>query len=215
MSSLLIITGPTSGLGKALAKIAIEENQRVLLVGRNIKEKLDDLILTEQNDYLEVDFATPGACISIFDSSDFSSYSEVNLVLNAGTILPLAQITKLDFTDYTLGFNVNFLSQVALVKSLLSKLNLAKVKLGIINVTTGATVRVIDGWSCYSSSKAAFEIFLSHLEVEMPALKIQSFEPGVFESKIQEQIRFSSGKNQGEGNLPSPEQVAQILFKRI
>jgi NADP-dependent 3-hydroxy acid dehydrogenase YdfG len=180
-----------------------------------MKEKLVDLIPTEQKDYIEVDFSIPQDCISIFDSSDFSGYSEINLVLNAGTILPLAQITKLDFTDYMLGFNVNFLSQVALVKSLLSKLNLAQVKLGIINVTTGATTRVIDGWSCYSSSKAAFEIFLRHLAVEMPALKIQSFEPGVFESKIQEKIRFSLGESECEANLPSPEQVAQILLKRI
>ena len=215
MTSLLIITGPTSGLGRALTTIAVEEHQRVLLIGRNIKEKLVDLIPTEQNDFIEVDFSIPQECISIFESHDFSEFSEINLVLNAGTILPLEQITKLDFTDYTLGFNVNFLSQVALVKSLLSKLNLSKVKLGIINITTGATTRVIDGWSCYSSSKAAFEIFLRHLAVEVPALKIQSFEPGVFESKIQEQIRFSLGESASETNLPSPEQVAQILFKRI
>lgn len=215
MTSLLIITGPTSGLGKALARIAIEEDQRVLLVGRNIKEKLGDLFISERHDYLEVDFSIPRNCISIFDSSDFSGYSEINLVLNAGTIQPIAPIEESDFTEYTLGFNVNFLSQVALVKSLLTNLNLAKATLRIINVTTGATARVIDGWSCYSSSKAAFEIFLSHLAIEMPALTIQSFEPGVFESKIQEQIRLSLGQNQGDSTLPSPEQIAQVLFKRL
>jgi benzil reductase ((S)-benzoin forming) len=215
MTSLLIITGPTAGLGKALATIAIRDNQRVLLVGRNLKDKLDDLILPEREHYIEVDFAFPTDCASIFDSFDFSSFSEINLVLNAATILPLEQIAKLDFTDFELGFNVNFLSQVALVKSLLSNLDLAMTKLGIINVTTGATTRVIDGWSCYSSSKAALEIFLGHLAVELPALIIQSFEPGVFESKIQVQIRSSLGHHQSDATLPNPMDVAQILYDRI
>ena len=215
MKKLLIITGPTSGLGKELSRIAIEEKREILLVGRNIKEKLPDSLLSGENRFVEIDFGYPEKCISLFSSIDFSSYSNVDLVLNAGTIMPIAQIQELDFEEFSRCLDINFLSQVALVKSLLSTLDLGKTSLRITNVTTGAATQVIDGWSCYSISKAAFAMFLNHLEAELPEIEIQSFEPGVFDSKIQEQIRNSLGQQLVESILPSAEKVAQALYKRI
>ena len=213
MKRLLIITGPTSGLGKELSKIAIKENREILFIGRDTKEKLPTSFLSGKNNYIEIDFGNPDRCISLFSSINFSSYSDIDLVLNAGTIMPIAQILELDFEEFVTCININFLSQVALVKSLLANLDLTRINLGIVNVTTGATSRVIDGWSSYSVSKAALAKFLSHLGIERPEIKIQSFEPGVFESKIQEQIRSSLGQSRVESNLPSAEKVAQILLK--
>jgi benzil reductase ((S)-benzoin forming) len=215
MKKLLMITGPTSGLGKEISRIAIKENREILFLGRNIAEKLPASFLSGENKYLEIDFGYPKECISLFSSMDFSSYSNVDLLLNAGTIMPIAQIQEMDFEELSTCLDVNFLSQVALVKSLLANLDLGKTNLRIINVTTGATTRVINGWSCYSISKAAFAMFLNHLELELPEIEIQSFDPGVFESKIQEQIRSSLGHQCAHSLLPGPEKVAQALFKRI
>lgn len=215
MKRLLIITGPTSGLGKALSRIAIEENREILFLGRDLKEKLPASFLSGENSYIEIDFGNPSDCISLFSSTDFSNYSDIDLVLNAGTIMPIAQILELNFEEFATCININFLSQVALIKSLLSNLDLTRINLGIVNIATGATTRIIDRWSSYSISKAALAMFLTHLEVERPEIEIQNFEPGVFESKIQEQIRYSLGQPQVESNLPSAEKVAQNLLKKL
>lgn len=215
MKQLLIITGPTSGLGKELTRIAIEKNREILLLGRNLKEKLPSSFVSRENNFIEIDFDNPEKCISVFNSIDLSRYSDIDLVLNAGTIMPIAQILEMNFEEFSKCLDINFLSQVALVKSLLANLDLSRTNLGIIHVSTGAISRVIDGWSSYSISKAAFAMFLTHLKFELPGVNIQSFEPGVFESKIQEQIRSSLGQQRVEKTLPSAEKAAQALFRQI
>jgi NAD(P)-dependent dehydrogenase (short-subunit alcohol dehydrogenase family) len=149
------------------------------------------------------------------DMDDESIESIVERMFGSDDEMDFEDEDEMDFEEFSKCLDINLLSQVALVKSLLANLSLSKTNLGIIHVSTGATSRVIDGWSSYSISKAAFAMFLTHLKAELPGVNIQSFEPGVFESKIQEQIRSSLGQQQVEIALPSAEKAAQALFNRI
>ena len=90
MIKITLITGATSGLGKSLAKKYVENNENVLLVGRNIdklKSVKDELSNINKNvliDVFAVDLSDNSRLHEIKEYTDSKRYFVNNLVNNAG-----------------------------------------------------------------------------------------------------------------------------------
>jgi benzil reductase ((S)-benzoin forming) len=92
----------------------------------------------------------------------------------------------------------------------------------VINISSGAANSAIDGWSGYSSSKAALNQLSLVAEEESKlkglGIKYYALSPGIIDTNMQKDIRSSSPENfsnrdkflsyKKNGDLSSPEETA-------
>ena len=198
----VVITGTTSGLGYSLLSALYSENLKLFLLNRQnviepaipISNAIVNLIHCDLSQLPFSDFSFP--------SSVFEDVSEVVFVMNAATIYPLTHIADLDLAELRTAFEVNFFSYVTLTQILLKKCKESGLVLRIIFISTGSITRAISGWSAYSTTKGALLSFCKHVALENDHVEFVMFDPGVFQSNIQDQVSaFNSRFNENEPQI--------------
>ncbi|KJS22164.1 MAG: hypothetical protein VR72_07365 [Clostridiaceae bacterium BRH_c20a] len=230
----IIITGASKGLGRALAKEVAEENVTLILIARN-KCELDSLvneisginvkIYTFNFDLL--DYEKLELLMSrIFLKVDLNNCNKITFINNAGTINPICHIGELDMKDIKNNLVINCLSPVLILNQFVDFCNTNSLDSKIINISSGAYKKPIEGWSLYSASKAAVHMIIETIAEENknnPLMKIASIDPGIMDTNIQREIRETS-KYQFSGvekfiefyqdkKLRSPMDVAKTIKK--
>jgi benzil reductase ((S)-benzoin forming) len=96
----------------------------------------------------------------------------------------------------------------------------------VVNISSGAAINAVMGWSAYCISKAALNMVTKCIAVETAAARRLvysiSVNPGPLDTRMQERIR-NADKNKSpaaerfskmylEGKLKKPEDVAAMLF---
>ena len=210
----VVIFGTTSGLGFELSKILSESEVSLITVNRNL--------VLESNPgkihgfSISYDLQNGGFDFSKVPEELLLNVKEVVLVLNAAKIAPLGSTIELSTSELEETFRNNFFGYISILQTFVGASRKFGYGLKIFWVGTGATDQIIPGWFAYSASKAALETYLLFIASENPAISIKKFEPGIFQSKIQDQISsFYSGKNQTTQELPKPEVAASILANLI
>ncbi len=183
------ITGTSTGLGKAIAEEALADNQTVVGIGRRhtieadhyhpVQVDLSDLDTTD-----EFSFKLP-------DST--GSVDKIVLINNAGMIEPVKHLGKTDKGSIQKHFNVNLLAPVLLMNNFLSAFKKSGPEKVIINVSTGAAERPIDGWACYGSSKAGLNMASQVVDAEVGMdeqnCRVYALAPGIVDTPMQDTIR--------------------------
>jgi NAD(P)-dependent dehydrogenase (short-subunit alcohol dehydrogenase family) len=154
MQKVIVLTGGTSGIGRAAAIRLANQGDKVLVTGRRAGP-LDETIAEHPNIAgIVADAAsTDDARRTIAKAMDL--WGRIDALINnagAGAILPLAETTADRITDI---FSVNVLGPSLLASAALPHL---KARRGtIINVSSTFGHRPAAGLSHYASSKAALE----------------------------------------------------------
>ena len=95
----------------------------------------------------------------------------------------------------------------------------------ILNISSGAAQRPVDGWAAYSASKAALDALSRTAQKEQDlrgsGIRIRSLAPGLVDTTMQEQIRTAPEQNfseaarfaslHEEGKLLQPIEVAEKI----
>lgn len=183
MQKKILITGGTSGLGRALAILCREHGYNVMVTGRNT-DGIPNGIKAFKVDYADLKDVRQCAetLIKNVDRMDF-------LVNNTGILAPSSYQETAD--GFELSYQVNFLSHVLLTTvirnaGLLSKATLVNVsspilKYGQLNYTAFTPNRY-NSWKVYSNTKLYMHLFSKKLvEYQVPAF---TFNPGTFSSGI-------------------------------
>lgn len=187
VNKLFIVTGSSRGLGQELARQLTRFGQSVIGVARG-KYSNDEMFET-----LFCDLANSENVLLLVKSlrKRVLGFDSVVLINNAGVIEPIGKVGELnDPETVSQHIGVNYLGPVLLVNGLLAVLN-DDVNFQIINITSGAAERPIQGWSLYSSSKKAFKVFLDVVVTENEQVKVTHFDPGIMDTSMQQTIRDS------------------------
>ena len=178
--------------------------------------------------HLALDLGDTAALIrklnQIFPSGE---YKEIVLINNAAWIGEIAPLGKLDPEDIQAVQAINLIAPAILMNEYVRKYGEIKTKKIVINISSGAASKAMDGWSGYCSSKAGLNQ-LTLVAGEESALKnlgirYYALSPGIIDTAMQESIRASSKENfskldrfrsyHSEGDLSSPEDTAdKVLF---
>lgn len=179
----IVITGATSGIGKALAILCASKGYRVTACGRNSE------VLRE----LE---AAPNISTKQFDVTDtedvkrhLGGFEADIIVLNAG-VCEYVDAEHIEPEMFTRVFNANFFGVV----------NCAAVL--VPNLKSGAQVVAVDSLSrllpftrcqAYGASKAALHYFTKTLDVDLKhrGIRVQSVSPGFVETSMTDRNDFS------------------------
>jgi benzil reductase ((S)-benzoin forming) len=217
----IYITGTGSGIGEALAKALLKDkNNKVIGLSRHQT--------IEHRNYLhiEVDLSKI-SLIRRFRFERIEKADKIVLVNNAGTLGQVAHIGEMNTLSMVRAYNVNFMAPVIITNEFIKYFRDHPAFKTVINISSGAAQRAVDGWGVYCSSKAGLEMYTRvldeelHLDGRTDEMKVFSIAPGVVDTPMQEHIRsteesdFSTVERfralKEEGELRSPQQVAREL----
>ncbi|MCK5314395.1 MAG: SDR family NAD(P)-dependent oxidoreductase [Anaerolineales bacterium] len=190
----LIITGASRGLGAASARFAAQMGANVVLMARSAKEieRIVEEIQSNGGQALAVpgDVGSELYCNKVIAKAVQRFGGLDALVNNASIIEPIEPLTEADPQAWEANWRVNLLGPLMLIKAALPYLRQTKGR--VINVSSGAAVKVIRSWGAYSSTKAALNHVNRFLAEEEPDITAIAFRPGVVDTSMQATIRSSS-----------------------
>lgn len=166
----VLVTGASSGIGRATAILASRLGAKVLLVARN-KHRLDDTLLelaggphsaysvelTDQEQLLQLIGSLPPLDGTVFCAGK-------------GLTLPVQFCDREHFDEV---FNVNFFSTVELMRLLYKKKKISKGASMVLIASMGGTRIFSGGNGIYGASKAALDSFMKFAAKEFAARKVR------------------------------------------
>lgn len=221
----IIVTGASRGMGAAVARWIAGAGAAVTLVSRSEAELQSVAREIEERGghalAFSADVAGRRACESAV-AETLDRFGRLDgLVNNAGLLAPIARIADAHphAWSYNIEVNLNgpfYLSQAALPA-------LRKWNGRIVNVSSGAAEKVIQGWSAYCVAKAGLTHFTRILAAEEPEITALSIRPGVVDTAMQTAIREEGAGGmdaerhayfqtlKAEGKLEPPEMPARAI----
>jgi len=200
----IIITGASRGLGAAAARLSAEQGKNVVLNARSVDNLAEVVqqITQAGGQALAVagDVSLPTVCQRIV-AKTVERFGGIDvLVNNAGIIDPIMPLAKSDPIAWQQNFAINVFGPLMLTQAALPYLRASKGC--VINVSSGAAIAAIAGWSAYCAAKGALNQFNRSLAVEEPAITAIALRPGIIDTDMQAQIRR-------DGATGMPNQVHQ------
>lgn len=213
----IILTGISKGLGKALFDILLNQPIKLICIGRNASS-INYSKLQEKIVYLTKDFSNINTSFDELEKCIDPSTNELIFINNAASIEPIATIGTFTVPSIIESVSINYLAPINLTNAIVALTQNRKVKLKIINISSGAANKEVAGWSLYCSTKAAIKMFYACLSVENSNITVSHIDPGVMDTDIQRIIRESDVKKflrkqefldlKKNGILAAPESVA-------
>jgi len=220
---VIIITGASSGIGKALAgAYASPENALVLgarkldtlqQVADELSDKCSDILC------LSTDVSKEGDCKKLIDAA-IKNYGRIDVLINNAGISMRAIFEEADLSVLKSLMDVNFWGTVYCTKFALPYL--LESKGSVAGVSSIAGYKGLPGRTGYSSSKFAMHGFLETIRIEnlKKGLHVLIACPGFTASNIRNTALGKDGSQQGESprdeaEMMSAEEVAQHIKKAI
>ena len=211
-----VITGGSSGMALASAKLFVEEGAYVFITGRK-QEQLDEAVKLIGRNVTGVrgDAANLDDLDRLFDRVKREKGKIDVLFASAGKgeAVPLGEITEQHFDA---AFNVNARGTLFTVQKALPLLNDGA---SIIMTGSNASVKGFPGWGVYAASKAALRSFARTWLNELKGRKIRVnlLVPGAIASPMQEEVLTKEAKEMFESLIPrgkmgQSEEVATVAL---
>lgn len=189
---LALVTGATSGIGKATAERLVSLGAEVIGTGRRL-ERLEALKeeLGERFRYARLDMTDVDAVKTFAD--DLSRTPDI-LVNNAGLALGLSGADEASLDDWDRMIDTNIRGLVHITRALLPKMKPME-RSDIINISSVAGSYPYPGGNAYGASKAFVTQFSLNLRADLVGSKVRvtSVEPGLTETEFSE-VRFAGDK---------------------
>ena len=194
-----LVTGASRGLGEGAARALAAAGAAVMLVARD-----GALAASVARDIA----ATGGRAESL--ACDVSDYVAVQhcaaeimarlgpvdmLVNNAGVIDPIGEIASTDPATWAQSISINLVGAYYALRAVLPGM-LARGAGVVVNVSSGAAHRPLEGWSAYCAGKAGLAMLTRSVALETvgKGIRVFGFSPGTIDTDMQVKIR-ASGMN--------------------
>jgi short-subunit dehydrogenase len=212
--AVMVVTGASSGIGAAIARLAHQRGMRVVLAARRadllsaVAEELPGTLTvpTDVTDASQVDRLVRTA-VDAFGRIDV-------LVNNAGQGLHLP-IENVDLDDVRAVLELNVLAPLALMQAVLPLMR-ANGGGAIVNISSGSTRHVVPGVGPYAATKAALNTLsdVARAELARDGIAVSIVLPGVVDTGFHDALRAGSANLSGVPKC-TPAQVAEAVLQVI
>ncbi|GAF11158.1 short-chain dehydrogenase/reductase SDR [Bacillus sp. JCM 19046] len=216
---VIIITGASSGIGEATARLLAQEGAHVVLGARrtdNLKAIANDIIREGGSaDYRRLD-VTNKEEMNEFVTYVNSRYGQVDVLINNAGVMPLSKLAALKTDEWDQMINVNIRGVLHGIAAGLPIMN--KQKFGhFINVSSIGAHEVSPTAAVYCATKFAVRALSEGLRMETgPNIRVTNIAPGVTESELAESISDEEAKQVMKEyrriSLPSNAIAQSILY---
>lgn len=193
MNKTVLITGATSGIGKATARILAEKNYNIIICGRReerLAELKKDLSEFTEVHTLEFDVRDKKAVFENINSLP-EAFSKIDILINnAGNAHGLDPIQNGDLDDWDAMIDINVKGLLYVSKAIIPKM--IEQKSGhIINIGSIAGKEVYPNGNVYCASKHAVDALNNSMRMDLNSygIRVGAIHPGMVETEFSE-VRF-------------------------
>ncbi|MDP1753161.1 MAG: SDR family NAD(P)-dependent oxidoreductase, partial [Reyranella sp.] len=194
-----LVTGASRGLGEGAARALAAQGAAVMLLARDggaIEAVAHEIVAAGGHaEALACDVADYAAVERAAQATRDRLGGLDILVNNAGIIEPIAELATSDPAAWANNIQINLVGAYHVVRAVLGGM-LAGGGGTIVNVSSGAAHRPLEGWSAYCAGKAGLAMVTSAIALETAGrgIRIFGFSPGTIDTDMQVKIR-ASGMN--------------------
>ncbi|MCK4025527.1 SDR family NAD(P)-dependent oxidoreductase [Streptococcus sp. 29887] len=199
-----MVTGATSGIGKAIAYAFAKNGDNVIITGRR-KDKLNEIKCDLENNYdVQVYIYSFDVTNSeqVIDSCQqiLQEVGQVHiLVNNAGLALGLDKFQDYDLTDMMTMIDTNIKGLLTVTRQILPQM-VAHNEGHIINIGSTAGIYAYAGAAVYAATKSAVKVLSDGIRIDTidKNIKVTTLQPGIVETDFS-QVRFHGDKGRAAG----------------
>ncbi|HEX8263968.1 MAG TPA: glucose 1-dehydrogenase [Pyrinomonadaceae bacterium] len=220
-----IVTGATSGIGRAVAVKFAAAGARVAAIGRN-RENLYAL----QNEIERTGGIVKTIRADVTDESDaqkivettVENFGQIDILINAAGIIGNGTIENTALNDWDEMMNVNLRSVFVLMQKTIPFLE--KTKGNVVNVSSVAGLRSFPGVLAYCVSKAGIDQLTrcASLELAPKQIRVNAVNPGVVVTELHKRSGMNeenyaaflekSKQTHPLGRAGSPDEIADLIL---
>ena len=186
-----IVTGATSGMGRATAVLFAKEGAKVVVTGRN--EERAQAVVDEikgnggEAIYVIVDASNVEDCKKIFGAT-IEAFGTVDILVNNAGMLSMSPLLDVSIEEWNKVFAVNVTSALYLTQ-LCAPVMKEKGKGVIVNVASVASYAAHHGFAAYISSKHAMAGLSKSMAWELgPEIRVNAIAPGAIHTAMVDSI---------------------------
>lgn len=220
MSKTALITGASSGIGRATAKIFASHGLNLVICGRRLERLLElqkELSSLVDVHYLEFDVSDKAATKQAIESLP-EMFSKIDILINnAGNAHGLSSIDQGDIEDWEAMIDINVKGLLYVSKAIIA--SMIQNKSGqIINIGSTAGKEVYPGGNVYCASKHAVDALNQAMRIDLHqhGIRVGAIHPGLVQTEFSE-VRFKGDTEKAEkvyqGYTPlRAEDIADIIY---
>lgn len=211
-----LVTGASSGIGRAVALALASRGASVWLVGRRA-DALADTAATARGGQifpLPADIAQDGEVLRI-RATLASAGTGLDIVVHCAGTISLGSVERSEICDFDEQFRTNLRAPFALTQQLLPMLKQSRGDIVFINSTAALGPR--PGVAQYAATKAALRAVTDSLrgEINADGVRVLSIFPGRTATPGQKQIHASEGRDYVAEQLMQPDDVASMVVAAL
>lgn len=199
-NKVVVITGGSSGIGKALTEAALAQGALVAVCARNFTKLKALFPASDKLLCFQADVSKETDCYAFIDAV-LKQWGRVDVLINNAGISMRALFEDADLNVIRELMDINFWGTVYCTKRVLP--SIIKHKGVIVGISSIAGYRGLPGRTGYSASKFAMQGFLESLRTELlhTGTHVMWVSPGFTASNIRNVARIADGSTQAETPL--------------
>ena len=219
-----VVTGASSGIGRAAALLFAGKGMSVLAIGRKEAELVSLARDPSSNGLIKV-YAADVADLAQVDqivNVAAESFGKIDVVVNAAGIIQSGSIDNTSVTDWDTMMDINVRAVFALMQQCVP--HLAATKGNIVNVSSVAGTRSFPGVLAYCVSKAAVDQLTrcAALELASKGIRVNAVNPGVVVTNLHKRSGMDdaayakflqhSQDTHPVGRVGTPDEIAELIY---
>lgn len=189
-NKVAVITGASSGIGKAIAEKLAGENYRIVLASRSV-DKLKEIQknLDTETLVVELDVSSTESVAKAFNKIE-EKFNRIDILVNSAGIMPLTYMKNRHLDEWLSTIEVNVKGTLRCIYSVLPLMK--KQQDGhIVNIASVDGKEIFAGGAVYGASKAAIIELSRAMRMELSPefnIRVTAIEPGTVETDLRSDI---------------------------
>lgn len=186
MSKVILLTGASSGIGEATARLLSKQGHR-LVIGARRTERLAALAHELRSEGGNVEYrqldVTRGEDVQAFADAALAIHGRIDVIINNAGVMPLSPLASLKVDEWDRMIDVNIRGVLHGIAAVLPSMQ-AQRSGQVINICSIGGLYVVPTAAVYCATKYAVRAISDGLRQEHSNLRVTCVYPGVVESEL-------------------------------